>query len=665
MAEWRYQFAGPRLRGAGPQDAEEKVHAKSAFELTTINHFLKAATTGMMPGGEKTSLSVLPPEGMQLLSKPYKEWAPEPYSTMPGPAGPFGAQTKESPPPLIRIMHILSGLDDIFENAFSQTPPPMLERSFMVMKTKIWFGMAPMTEARWKSKGLDEQDNIEEALAIIEQVVDVWKHLCTPKIQGDIRYMHNKIWTEIDVFQDAITARASSRGEPAPEYNFTQLWHEYINHHFQHMQDQSRSWLYTHLKTLQKVWKDRFVAVMASGRQVSATHGTIRIDHYAMMVLNKIQDIYLDGDIYVRQRTEGFITADRRIDPRLSQIEAPKAQLNAAYAGIFAEMEGKMRGVLKQVLDARIAERHRVMPMQDFMEAPNLVVDREFCHKSLSYEIDSPGERKVEGWVSELMDEKVERFGFVIYRLCYGQSEEEWEDFQKKIEDGINNAWDGIMGADKIKSKATLHWIDGREEKISEGDMDGARKDFQTITTLPSFPTNLSKVVCLAITPTSLSSLNPTTITTPSSPPLPALFEPDPNTTSSKLSSLASTGDFRPFLHAIDATYSPSPSPSASFPPNNNTQTQTRNSKMYPKGYTGTFPILDQLVWSDLFGLNVSGTRVALEDMYALGALHPWGVYVGPTTGTRRREWREMREGMGILLKGNGNGKVAGGSAQS
>ncbi len=85
-----------------------------------------------------------------------------------------------------------------------------------------------MTEARWKSKGLDEQDNIEEALAIIEQVVDVWKHLCTPKIQGDIRYMHNKIWTEIDVFQDAITARASSRGEPAPEYNFTQLWHEYI-----------------------------------------------------------------------------------------------------------------------------------------------------------------------------------------------------------------------------------------------------------------------------------------------------------------------------------------------------------------------------------------------------------------------------------------------------
>lgn len=84
-----------------------------------------------------------------------------------------------------------------------------------------------MTEAQWKSKKLDEQDNIEEALAIIEQVVDVWKHLCSPKIQGDIRYVHNKLWAEIDVFQDAINARAAARGEEA-EFNLTALWHEYI-----------------------------------------------------------------------------------------------------------------------------------------------------------------------------------------------------------------------------------------------------------------------------------------------------------------------------------------------------------------------------------------------------------------------------------------------------
>lgn len=216
--------------------------------------------------------------------------------------------------------------------------------------------------------------------------------------------------------------------------------------------------------------------VMQSGRVISETQATIKIDHYAMMVLNKIQDIYMDADIYVRQRLEGFLLSGGRIDGRLTPIEAPKATLNAAYAKIFAEMEGKMRGVMKQVMDARIQERHRVMPTPDFLEGASLVNDREFVHKGLSYEIESPNERQVEGWVRERMEEKVEEFGFVVYRLCYGESEEEWRKTVKKIEDGINSSWEGIMEGDKIKGKARLHWIDGREEMISEGNLDGARK---------------------------------------------------------------------------------------------------------------------------------------------------------------------------------------------
>ncbi|CZR53600.1 uncharacterized protein PAC_03480 [Phialocephala subalpina] len=653
MAEWRNrnQNVGPSLRGPGPQDVEEKVPAGPSFETSTMNHFIQAAITGIMPGGEKTSLPLFPGEGMRWLAEPYKDWAPEPFSKLPGPAEPFGSQTAVSPPPMIRMMYIMSGLDNILEDAFSQTPPAMLERSFKVMRTKIWFGMAPMTEAQWKAKGLDEEKNIEEALAIIEQVIDVWKHLCTPKVQGDIRYVHNKLWAEIDVFQDAITALTSSRGEPIA-YNFTQLWHEYIKCHFSHMQIQSRSWLYTHLKTLQKIWKDRFVAVMSSGRIISETHGTIRIDHYAMLILNKIQDMYLDADIYVRQRTEGFITADRRIDPRLANIEAPKAQLNAAYAGIFAEMEGTMRGVLAQVMEDRKRERQRVMPGPDFMEAPSLLIDREFCHKSLSYEIDNPIARQTEGWVKAQMDDKVEAFGFVIYRLAYGQSEEQWQGLVKSIEEGINSGWEGILDGSKIRGKATLHWIDGREEMIAEGNLDGARKDFQTIKDLPSFPTNLSKTVCLAITPNSLSSFDPTA--TPSTEPLPALYEL--NSTTDDKSLLAKAGDFRPFLHAIDASYSPADS--APSVPSSSSTTQPKNKRKYPEGYKGTFQILDQLIWSDLFGLNGVGARISLEDMWKLSTEHPWGVYVGPTTGVRRREWREMREGMGVLLK---NGKEKGG----
>lgn len=95
--------------------------------------------------------------------------------------------------------------------------------------SQIWFGLAPMTEAQWQSKRLDEQENIEEALAIIEQVIDVWKHLCSPTVQGDIRHVHNKLWAEIDVFQDAINAQAAAAGETV-DFNLTNLFHQYIRY---------------------------------------------------------------------------------------------------------------------------------------------------------------------------------------------------------------------------------------------------------------------------------------------------------------------------------------------------------------------------------------------------------------------------------------------------
>jgi hypothetical protein len=94
----------------------------------------------------------------------------------------------------------------------------------------------------------------------------------------------------------------------------------------------------------------------------------------------------------------------------------------------------------------------------------------------LQSELENPLEMGMEPWVRELMDEKVERFGFVIYRLSYEGSDEEWKDFLGKLEDGLGSGWEDIIGADNIRGKAMLHWIDGREKGITEGDLVAARK---------------------------------------------------------------------------------------------------------------------------------------------------------------------------------------------
>lgn len=88
--------------------------------------------------------------------------------------------------------------------------------------------MAPVSDARWRSEGLDEQDNIEEALSFIQQVVDVFEYLRSPEVQGGLRDIFNQVWAELDTFQDAINAEYTAKGDSVPEWSLSQLWQEYV-----------------------------------------------------------------------------------------------------------------------------------------------------------------------------------------------------------------------------------------------------------------------------------------------------------------------------------------------------------------------------------------------------------------------------------------------------
>lgn len=333
------------------------------------------------------------------------------------------------------------------------------------------------------------------------------------------------------------------------------------------------------------------------------------------MILNKIQDMYLDADWWIHARETGFIMP-HGVEARMAHPvndDAPKAQLDALYAQIENERLTNMREAMRDALAQRTRERIAYMgPTPGFMDAPQLLFDREWTHKMAQPQIENPLPGKEEPWVTSLALEKVEEFGFVIYRLYYGD-ETEWESFVGKMENGLNSGWQGVVGSDKIKSKSRLHWIDGREEKIAEGDIGAARKDFKTILSSPSFPSNLQKSIFLAITPASFKSFADTR-------------------------SGDRKGDYRGFLDAVDADFDAE---------------DEGNKKAYPKGYDGSFKIIDQLVWTDLLAINVIASgSMTVQDCWTLATQHPWGVYVGPTTGVKRRQWREMRTVLGYALQG-------------
>jgi hypothetical protein len=244
------------------------------------------------------------------------------------------------------------------------------------------------------------------------------------------------------------------------------------------MEQQARAWTFKRLLSLHTTWKTRFMEVMQSGRQINETQTTIKIDHYAMMIMNKILDIYVEADLCIRARTEGFHMAhgvDRSLAGAITGEKGPK-QLNKIYGAMESKRTANMRSIIKMVIAQRQKQLRQGQPMPTFMQPVNLMTNREFGHKSLQPEFENPLPLKMESWVQDLSDEKTERFGFVVYRISYNESNKQWVEFLVKLEEGLSSGWEGVVGAENIKTKATLEWIDGRDHNIQEGDMDAVRK---------------------------------------------------------------------------------------------------------------------------------------------------------------------------------------------
>ncbi|KFY56833.1 hypothetical protein V496_06624 [Pseudogymnoascus sp. VKM F-4515 (FW-2607)] len=600
----------PSLPPIGPEDAEDRVLITSDFELPTLNLFLRFATSGRLPNGALSSLPHFPPPEIARLARPYAEWAPKPFSELPSLAlVPGIVASGVSPPVMIRVAHVMSGLDEVVRGVVGRE----VERSFRVVKAKVWFGIAPVTEVDWRERSLDEMSNIEEAIAIIRLVVDVFQYLREPNVQGTIREGYNRIWGEWDVFQDAVNAMQDEMGEKRPEWSLSKLWQEYMHNHFAFMESQARAWAFRRLLALHTVWKAHFMDVLQSGHSINDTQTTVRIDHHAMLILNTLLDLYLDADISIRARTDGFFFA-HGVDKRLvggDTTEKSRKQLNGVYAGIEAKRVADMRSVVQAAVNEhkRMHEATRKVP--GFMKAPMAVTHREFGYKQVQPQFEAPLPLEAEGWVRELGTDEVETFGFVAYRVSYEESDDKWAEFLTKVEQGVELGWDGVVGAESTKRKAMLHWVDGQAVGIAEGDLEGVQRHLNS--NIPS-STTVSNQICIVATPDAVSSFL-----------LP--------------SAAKSTGHSQPYLIAMSA--------SATKPKNASTDatSHSRNDTITtsPSAPT-TFKTPPRLLYTDLYALGVYYPTLSAVDFAALAGQHPLGLYQGFSTGVRRREWRKVKE---------------------
>lgn len=252
--------------------------------------------------------------------------------------------------------------------------------------------------------------------------------------------------------------------------------------HYKYMEKQARAWAFKRLAVLFDVWKSRMMRVFQSGRILNDTQATIRIDHWAMMIINKLLDLYVDAEMFLRIRTDGFSMRYGIHQNMIGSItlEKTEAELNAIYAGMENQRVANMRNALAtyqaQRTNARLSMDPSSVPMPDFLDAPGIMFDREMSMRSIMYEMNTPNPLGAEGWVQLLAGDELEKFGFVVYRNTYSQNETEWKSFLETFEASLNSGWEGVLDPENIKRKATLQWVDGKEEGIPEGDVEAVRK---------------------------------------------------------------------------------------------------------------------------------------------------------------------------------------------
>ncbi|CAG8981882.1 hypothetical protein HYALB_00013962 [Hymenoscyphus albidus] len=258
------------------------------------------------------------------------------------------------------------------------------------------------------------------------------------------------------------------------------------------------------------------------------------------------------------------------------------------------------------------------LPELDYLASLSLLLDREFAHKYLQRHIENPPNVRMEPWIRTLSDVQVQNFGFLIYRLSYSETDEEWASKNERIIQEVEKVLEEIVGGEC----AVLRWIDGRKVEVEEGDLEGARKHFNSATIPESpnhIPRGLTTRTAIAVTPASLKSFD---------------------------------YDFCPFIHAIDPQYEPEKGPSQPSSAAEGRRTEPRH--VYTQGYKESILLPLHIIYTDPYALRSGSSQVPMvnmEEMWAIATKHPWGLYTAPTTGETRREWRQMKELAGFTIK--------------
>ncbi|KAK7427774.1 hypothetical protein QQZ08_005712 [Neonectria magnoliae] len=452
-------------------DAKTRLWAVDCImERQTIPHFLEFLASGRLPNGEQCALPRPTEDEIAKMTIPFSAWAPAPYN--------------ENRQPAIEAMMMRTASTEDPWRLFT------ISKELHAMKSRVWEGIMPLSERRWKNLKLDEPDNFHAACQFIAAVTQVFHYLNHPEVKKALRATFNLISAEFRMYGDAINAQRAISGTdgPNPRLDVSNLWYEFIKAHYDFMTTTAHHWVVEHIDRLREPIMQELedhqpeVPGPHDERQWALTnklHDLLENGSHADYAITLPMDGYNGGTLAVQDRVP-LNARDRR------GFREEPITWNAHTNRRKLDYSGRLRHLSLHEMYKDTAAQFRSGPL-----SPPRVVNNplnvvctarsQFTAQAMARQ-ELRGEPKTPGmnlWLKKVKEECGNpefEWGYVIYQLSYEHSDEQWAEFKTKFEADIAN-WDqGITDIDDVRSMCKVHWLEGKKLGIEDGDVEAAKK---------------------------------------------------------------------------------------------------------------------------------------------------------------------------------------------
>ncbi|KAF7554439.1 hypothetical protein G7Z17_g2905 [Cylindrodendrum hubeiense] len=546
------------------------------LEPQTVAHFFEFVSSGQLPGGSQSSLPRPTHEEFMMMMQPFPQWAPAPYNEI-------RRSTAESI--MVRI-----GSREALDHL---TP---IAKELHCMKTRIWEGIPPVSERRWKDLELDRPDNFSIACQFIVAVINVFYYLNHPMIKHNLRVTSNLISDHLKEYEEAINAlRKSASSDGSYQHmSATRLWHEFISAHYKSISTRAHKWAIEHIDRL------RAPVIVHLATHQPAIPGPH--DARQWELTNKFHDLnentaHANFAIFIP--TDGY-----RGDPRPAQDAKPLTEQDGRRfreepiswsANLYhrqADYNARVRYLSRVQTYNEIAEAGISTidsPVNDPRSMMRTVRSQTNAHIMARRELrGEPEPLGLDTWLDQVktrVGSENLQWGYVAFRLNHEHNDGQWAYFKQRFEDDCANWGDEFTGIDDVRNISKIHWLDGKELGIEDGDIEAAKVLFKTYVESTDAPTQVRQEMFLVADGDVISSyLNPTTAK-------------------------------RGFVLAVDADFDP-------------TDTDQGRNEESP-GYSGAVRVLGSLLWDDL-GAQFQMQTQQLVDLWPLAMNNPALIYEGP-----------------------------------